>query len=70
MERELKAKDHILAQFHEVGKVEKERSPMKERLSPIKGLQIVTEEDDSSYSSSPCQDGECSRMVELRRTSN
>jgi hypothetical protein len=70
LERELQAKDQILAQFHEAGKVEKERSPMQERLSPTKGLQIVTEEDDSSYSSSPRQDGEFSRMDEVRRNSN
>jgi hypothetical protein len=70
LERELQAKDQILAPFYEVGKVEKEKSPMQERLSPTKGLQIVTEEDNSSYSSSPRQDGECSRMVEVRRTSN
>jgi len=36
----------------------------------MKCLQIVTEEDNSSYSSSPCQDGECSRMIEVRRNSN
>jgi hypothetical protein len=50
--------------------VEKERSPLQERLSPTKSLQIVTEEDDSSYFSSPHQDRELSRMVEVTRYSN
>jgi len=70
LERELQAKDQISTQFHEVGKVEKERSPMQERLSPTKVLHIVTEGGDSSYSYSPRQYGECSRIVEVRRTSN
>jgi hypothetical protein len=67
LERKLQAKDQILAPFYEAGKVENEKSPMQERLSPTKG---ITEEDNSSYSSSPRQDGECSRTTEVRRTSN
>jgi hypothetical protein len=59
LERKLQTKDQILAPFHEVGQVENEKSPMQEKLSPSKGM---IEKDDSSYSSSPRQDGECSRM--------
>jgi hypothetical protein len=70
LERELQDKDHILARFHEVGKVEKERCPMQERLSPTKGLHIVTKEVYSSYSSSPHQYGELFGMNKVRITSN
>jgi len=57
LERELQSKEQILVPFYEARKVENEKSPMQERLSPTKGLQKVIEEDDSSYSSSPFQDG-------------
>jgi hypothetical protein len=56
-----------LAPFHEVGKVENENYTMKERLSPTKG---IIEEDNSSYYSSSRQDGEFSRMDEVRRNSD
>jgi hypothetical protein len=40
---------------------------MQEKLAPSKRM---IEKYDSSYSSSPCQDGECSRMNGVRRTSD
>jgi hypothetical protein len=67
LERMLQTKDQILAPFHEVGQVENGKYPMQERLAPLKG---IIEKDDSSYSSFPRQDGECSRMTEVRETSN
>jgi hypothetical protein len=70
LERKLHTKDKILAPpstFHEVGKVENEKSPMEEKLSPSKGM---IEKDDSSYSSSPRKYGEFSMMAEVRRNSD
>jgi hypothetical protein len=67
LEIKLQTKDQILAPFHEVGQVDNGKYPMQERLAPSKG---IIEKDDSSYSSFPRQDGECSRMTEVREISN
>jgi hypothetical protein len=67
LERKLQTKDQILAPFHEVGQVENGKYPTQEKLAPSKG---IIEKDDSSYSSFPRQDGECSRMTEVRGTSD
>jgi hypothetical protein len=70
LERKLQTKDQVLApstSIHEDWQVENVKSPMQEKLSPSKGM---IEKDDSSYYSFPHQDGECSRMVEARRTSD
>jgi hypothetical protein len=50
-----------LAPFYEFEQVENENCPIEERLTPSKG---IIEKDDSLYSSSPRQDGECSMTVE------
>jgi hypothetical protein len=53
--------------FHEDWQVENVKSSMQEKLTPSKGM---IEKDDSSYYYFSHQDGECSRMVEARRTSD
>ena len=53
--------------IHEYCRVENEKSPMQEKLTPSKGM---IKKDDSLYYSSPRQNGEFSRMDEVRRNSD